>query len=103
MKLQERAKFRQEIEGKTEEEIAEIKAAKQQEKNNNKDRKRLTTMVMVVNQINIKISDEDREELLKFITVEELKQVEQLFHNGKNFETETKFDDKNNEQITSII
>ena len=32
MKLQERAKFRQEIEGKTEEEIAEIKAAKQQEK-----------------------------------------------------------------------
>ena len=32
MKLQERAKFRQEIEGKTEEEIAEIKAAKQEEK-----------------------------------------------------------------------
>lgn len=102
LKLQERAKFRQEIEGKTEEEIAEIKATKQQEKEQQQRSKEADDNGGDGGESNKhpKISDEDREELLKFITVEELKQVEQLFHNGKNFETETKFDDK--EQRTKL-
>lgn len=102
LKLQERAKFRQEIEGKTEEEIAEIKAAKQQEKEQQQRSKEADDNGGDGGESNKhpKISNEDREELLKFITVEELKQVEQLFHNGKNFETETKFDDK--EQRTKL-
>lgn len=103
LKLQERAKFRQEIEGKTEEEIAEIKAAKQQEKEQQRSKeienKEDTNTTGESNKHPV-LSDEDRKELLKFVTDDELKQVESLFHNGKNFETQTKFDDK--EQRTKL-
>lgn len=103
LKLQERAKFREEIAGKTEEEIAEIKAKKLQEKEERKEKerqeqeeKKTAEEEQEANEESKKfdLADEDREELLKFVTPKELSQIEDLFKSGGNMETETKFDDK---------
>ncbi|KAI5948716.1 PUS7 [Candida theae] len=78
-KLEQKAKEAQEFAGKTDEEIASIKAerAKAQE-----------------NEPKYELSEEDRNELLAYISEEELKQIEQLFHTGNHMETKTTIDDK---------
>lgn len=95
LKLQERAKYREEMAGKTEEEIAEIKAKKLQEKEEERKEKAEKEDESKVEEVKkYELSDEDREELLKFVTDKELSQIEELFTTGGNIETETKFDDK---------
>ncbi|RCK66881.1 Multisubstrate pseudouridine synthase 7 [Candida viswanathii] len=87
LRMQERAKFREEIAGKTEEEIAEIKAKRWEEKEEEKK-------VDSEESKKYNVPDEDREELLKYVTPAELSQIEALFTSGGNMETETTFDDK---------
>lgn len=71
-KLEQRAKEAQEFEGKTEKEIANIKAerVKAQE-----------------SEPKYELNKEDRTELLGYINEEELGQIEQLFYTGNHMET----------------
>ncbi|KAI5952297.1 PUS7 [Candida jiufengensis] len=46
------------------------------------------------NKSNYELSSENKEQLLTFITPEELTEIEQLFTTGNNMETKTSFDDK---------
>ncbi|KAL6449863.1 PUS7 Multisubstrate pseudouridine synthase 7 [Candida maltosa Xu316] len=89
LKMQERAKFQEQFAGKTEEEVEEIKAklkqermeARKQEEGEGKEKP-------------YDLSAEDRDELLKYISSEELTQIEDLFTNGGNMETKSTFGDK---------
>ncbi|KAI5950591.1 PUS7 [Candida margitis] len=78
-KLEQKAKEAQEFEGKTEEEIAAIKAERAQAQEN---------------EPKYQLSQEDKTELLDYISEEELNQIEQLFHTGSHMETKTSIDDK---------
>ncbi|KAK6458577.1 pseudouridine synthase [Scheffersomyces xylosifermentans] len=78
-KFEKRSEERKELQGKTEEEVEEIKAQKKAEEENKPK---------------YELSDEHRQELLTYITKEELAQVEELFTTGNNMETTTSFDDK---------
>ncbi|EGW32736.1 uncharacterized protein SPAPADRAFT_135987 [Spathaspora passalidarum NRRL Y-27907] len=85
-RLEQRAKEREELEGKSEEEIAEILATRRAEAEaKEKEQEQLPKYTL---------SDEDKTELLTLITEEELSQVEELFTTGNNFETKSSFDDK---------
>lgn len=78
-KMEKRAEDRKELQGKTEEEIEAIKAQKKEEEENKSK---------------YDLSDEHRQELLTYITNDELAQIEELFSTGNNMETKTSFDDK---------
>ncbi|CAH6722312.1 multisubstrate pseudouridine synthase 7 [[Candida] jaroonii] len=78
-KIERRQKERQEFQGKTSEEIQQIK----------EERK-----IEAMNQPKYELTEENRKALLELITEKELQNIEDLFVNGKYTETETKFEDK---------
>ncbi|WEJ93197.1 multisubstrate pseudouridine synthase 7 [Yamadazyma tenuis] len=77
--IERRQKERAELQGKSEEEIEQIKEQKKLEAD--KEPK-------------YELTEENRVNLLNLITEQELKNIEELFSNGGNTETETKFPDK---------
>lgn len=78
-RLEKRQEERADLQGKTPEEVEEIKRLKKEEE----DRKP-----------KYELSDEHRAKLLEMITSDELKAIEELFTTGNNFETTTKIEEK---------
>lgn len=76
-KLERRQQERAELQGKTNEEIEQLKEAKKAEE-----------------KPKFELSDENREQLLTLLTAEEVKKIEELFHTGDKMETTTSFDEK---------
>ncbi|KAK6204299.1 pseudouridine synthase [Scheffersomyces amazonensis] len=78
-RLEKREEERKELEGKTPEQVETILTERKiQEESKPK----------------YELSDDHRQELLTYISDEELKQIEELFTTGNNMETKTTFDDK---------
>ncbi|RLV91459.1 Multisubstrate pseudouridine synthase 7 [Spathaspora sp. JA1] len=85
-RLEQRAKEREELEGKSEQEISEILADRQAKAD--------AEAKAQAEAPKYELSDEDKSELLTLITEEELSQVESLFSTGNNVETKSSFEDK---------
>ncbi|KAI3403441.1 PUS7 [Candida oxycetoniae] len=84
-RLEKRAKEREELKGKSQEEIAKIMEERE---------------ALKENEPKYTLSEEDKTELLSYITNEELQNIEDLFSTGNNTETKTQFHDK--EQRTKL-
>lgn len=85
-KLEQRQAIRADLQGKTPEEVEQIKKEKAESQNEAAE--------TAEEKSHFKVSPENRERLLEFITADELEQIENLFSTGGNMETKTTFGDK---------